>query len=150
MGVFAAIALAAAVTMLATVGHDLLPPLFLNRSDAIYTNLLMVNSVTIALSIVATAMLFRKRKSVLDMWLLVAFSGWLVQSLLILTLQARFTLGWYSPVRHDAGLASRRDAGLDRRVQSALCAAGPVDGGAESGTRSPADVDGRGGGRHLP
>ena len=41
--VFAAIALAAAVTLLATSGHDLLPPLFLNRSDAIYANMVMVN-----------------------------------------------------------------------------------------------------------
>ncbi len=29
------------------------------------------------------------------MWLLVAFSGWLIQSLLILTLRSRFTAGWY-------------------------------------------------------
>ena len=29
------------------------------------------------------------------MWLLVAFSGWLIQSLLILTLTSRFTAGWY-------------------------------------------------------
>ena len=33
-------------------------------------------------------LLFRKRNSVLDMWLLVALSGWLIQSLLIMTLQA--------------------------------------------------------------
>ena len=29
------------------------------------------------------------------MWLLVALSGWLIQSLLIMTLQGRFTAGWY-------------------------------------------------------
>src|SRR3954447_26822875 len=41
------------------------------------------------------AMLLRERKSVLDMWLLVALSAWLFQSVLNLPLQARFTLGWY-------------------------------------------------------
>ena len=96
LGVFAAIVLAAAVTMLATVGHDLLPPLFLNQSRPdLQPMLVRVNAVLIALFVVAMAMLFRKRNSVLDMWLLVALSGWLIQSLLILTLQARFTVGWY-------------------------------------------------------
>ena len=41
-------------------------------------------------------MLFRKRSSVLDMWLLVAFSGFLIQILLIMTLHGRFTAGWYA------------------------------------------------------
>jgi C4-dicarboxylate-specific signal transduction histidine kinase len=39
--------------------------------------------------------LFRNRNSVLDVWLLVACSGWLIQSLLILALRGRFTAGWY-------------------------------------------------------
>jgi hypothetical protein len=91
--VFAAIALAAAVTIMATSGHDLLPPLFLNRADVIYGNLVIVNGATFALTIVAMVMLFRMKKSVLDMWLLVALSGWLFQTVLNLPLQARFTLG---------------------------------------------------------
>ncbi len=93
--VIAGFVLAAAVTALTTLGHDSLPPLFLNRRDSIHTNLLMVNAVTIALSIAAMTMLFRQRRSVLDMWLLVALSGWLVQSLLNLPIHARFTLGFY-------------------------------------------------------
>jgi signal transduction histidine kinase len=91
----AAIALAAAVTLLATSAHSVLPPLFLNRREVVYANLVMVNGATISLTIVAMAMLFWQRKSVLDMWLLVALSGWLVQSLLNLPLHARFTIGWY-------------------------------------------------------
>jgi signal transduction histidine kinase len=50
----------------------------------------------LGLYIAATAVLFRKRSSVLDMWLLVMLSGWLIQSLLNLPIQARFTVGWYS------------------------------------------------------
>jgi len=95
VSVFAAIIMAAGVTILATIGHDLLPPLFLNRRDVILTNLRMVNFVTIGLTIIAMAMLFRQRKSVLDIWLLAALSGWLIQSLLNLRIHARFTLGWY-------------------------------------------------------
>ena len=93
--VLSATVLAGAVTVLATSGHELLPPLFRNRSQVVYANLIMVNATTIALTLVAIAMLLRQRKSVLDMWLLVALSGWLFQSLLNLPLQARFTLGWY-------------------------------------------------------
>ena len=48
-----------------------------------------------ALYCVATAVLFRKRSSVLDMWLLVMLAGWLVQSLLNILIHARFTVGWY-------------------------------------------------------
>ena len=109
-----------------------------------------INPSLFALYLVATAVLFRKRSSVLDMWLLVALSGWLVQSLLNLPIHAPIH-GWLvQPVRHDAGLRSRRDACFDCRDQLALCAAGSIDSGAESGTRGPADVDGRGDSRHLP
>jgi C4-dicarboxylate-specific signal transduction histidine kinase len=94
-GVFVALAMAASVTLLADWAQELLPPLFLNRRDAMYANLVMVNLATIALTIAAIVELLRQRRSVLDMWLLVALSGWLFQSLLNLPLQARFTLGWY-------------------------------------------------------
>src|SRR6185295_6707158 len=69
---------------------------FRNRQDVVYTNVVMVNAATITLTVVAIILLYRNRRSVLDMWLLVALSGWLIQSLLNLPLHARFTLGWYS------------------------------------------------------
>ena len=94
-GVLAAIVLAAAVTMLATVGQDLLPSLFLSRRDAIVIHVDIVGTITLLLVIVAMAVLFRRRKSVLDMWLLVALSGWLVQILLNLAAHDRFTIGFY-------------------------------------------------------
>jgi signal transduction histidine kinase len=95
-GLVAAVALAAAATSLALGGHDFLPPLFTNRGDAVYANVAIVNASTIALTIVAIALLSLRRKSVLDMWLLVALAAWLIQSLLNLPLRARFTVGWYS------------------------------------------------------
>ena len=95
VGVFAAIALAAAVTVLATSGHDWLPPFFLSRSDVIYAHLVGIESVMFVLFIATTTVLYRTRNSVLDMWLLVALSSWLIQSVLIMTLHGRFTAGWY-------------------------------------------------------
>ena len=94
-GLVGAIVLAALGTLLTTGGHDLLPPIFLNYRDTVHTNLVIVNSVTILLTIAAMALLFRQDKSVLDLWLLVALSAWIFQSLLNLTLHTRFTLGWY-------------------------------------------------------
>jgi signal transduction histidine kinase len=93
--VLSAFALAAAVTMVATTGHDLLPSFYADRVDAVYTSAFLYELALFALLSVATIRLFRKRSSVLDMWLLVACSGWLIQSLLILTLRSRFTAGWY-------------------------------------------------------
>ena len=91
-----AIVLAALGTLLTTRGHDLLPPIFLNYRDTVHASLVIVNSVTILLTVVAMALLFRQGKSVLDLWLLVALSGWIFQSLLNLTLHTRYTLGWYA------------------------------------------------------
>ena len=95
VGVTVAVFLAAGITLLATIGHDLLPPLFLNRTDQISSYAIVYQSVLFGLFLIATAMLFRTRKSVLDMWLLVALAGWLIETLLIITLHSRFTAGWY-------------------------------------------------------
>lgn len=95
MWLIVAFALAAGFTILATVGHDLLPPFYLNQTEPIFVYKIVYQSVVLALYIVATAALFRKRRSVLDMWLLVMLSGWLAQSILNVPIQARFTVGWY-------------------------------------------------------
>ena len=95
LAVLAAIVLAAAATLLTTSGHDLLPSQYLNRSDLIYSRAVERESVVFALLAVVTIMIFRTRRSVLDMWLLVALSGWLIQSLLIMTIKGRFNAGFY-------------------------------------------------------
>ena len=94
-GVFAAFALAATVTLLATKGHKFLPPYFVDRSHVIPSAALGYQFIILVLFIAATAMLVQTRKSVLDMWLLVALAGWLTETLLILALDSRFTAGWY-------------------------------------------------------
>ena len=98
VGVLAAIGLAGAFTLLATVGHDLLPSLYLNRADANYGNVIGVGYVMLAVFLVAMTLLLRQRRSVLDLWLLVVLSAWLVQTVLLQTLRGRFTVSWYSAV----------------------------------------------------
>ena len=96
LSIAAAVFLAASVTLLTTAGHDLLPPFFATHSELIYSLALIYEFAAFALFATAMVMLFRARSSVLDTWLLVAFSGWLIESLLIMTIQDRFTAGFYS------------------------------------------------------
>jgi signal transduction histidine kinase len=94
-GVLGATALAILVTLLTTLGHDLLPPFFINRSEVVRSTLVLLNVVVISSTIAAMGMLFRQKKSMLDMWLLVAMSAWLAQSLLNMLLHSRFSIGAY-------------------------------------------------------
>ena len=95
LAVFAAVALVVAITILTTVGHDLLPQLYVSRAISNYPNMLRANGAVIALAAVSTVYLFRQRKSALDVWLLVVMAAWLVQTLLFLSFKGRFSAGWY-------------------------------------------------------
>ena len=96
IGVASAFALAAAATVLATAGQDLLPPLFVSRTETQIQNLAIVGLPAVLVTVAAILLLLRKRQSVLDLWLLVALAAWLIQSLLNLLLELRFTIGWYA------------------------------------------------------
>lgn len=98
LGLIITVALAAGLTLLATRGQDLLPSLYLNRSEANYPNIIAVGFVLITLFLAATAMLLWQRRSVLDLWLFVVLAAWLVQTLILQTLRGRFTVSWYAGV----------------------------------------------------
>ena len=95
VGVLVSLLLAAAATLLATSGHDLLPKLFLNRTELIHTNFVRASWVVIALVVLALVVLFSNRRSVLDLWLLVALSGWLAHALASSQDSGRFTFTFY-------------------------------------------------------
>src|SRR5205823_1133400 len=95
-GVVAAAACASAITALTTVWQDLLPRYYVNRSVVIYSAALPVQVVSLVVVFVTAVALFRKRASVLDLWLLVAVASWLIETVLIIELKARFTLGFYA------------------------------------------------------
>lgn len=98
LGAFAAVALVAAATLLATKGQGLLPTLYLNHSEANYDNILIVSASLMVPFLAALAMLMRRRKSVLDMWLLIVLAAWLIQTALLQALDGRFTANWYFAV----------------------------------------------------
>jgi signal transduction histidine kinase len=93
--ILGAIVLAAVVTILTTSGLAWLPPVFVDRTRLIQSDVVGYESVAIALWLVAIAVLWRRRSSVLDMWLLVALASWLLVALLTMTVPARFTAGFY-------------------------------------------------------
>ena len=92
----AAAVLAGGVTLLTISGHDWLPRYFVDDSKLIYSQAFWYQSAMFAVMFGAAILLYRKRSSVLDMWLLVALWGLLIETLLVLALQSRFTVGWYS------------------------------------------------------
>jgi signal transduction histidine kinase len=98
VGAASATALVVAATILATSGHDLLPVLFINRSTANFRILLEITILLFALFIIAMGLLFWHRRSLLDLWLLVVLSAWLVQTMILSAMGGRFTAGWYSAV----------------------------------------------------
>lgn len=93
--VLAAVAGAAGITLLTTAGHDLLPPFLANRSHVASQYFVWYQLIYLAGIAVAAALLFRARRSVLDLWLLVATASWLIETLMNVTLTTRFAVGWY-------------------------------------------------------
>ena len=98
--VFATITLAlvaaAVLTLLATAGHGVLPPVM--RGNGYTPALIFVVATTWALSLLALVVLWRRRPhSVLDVWLMVVMCAWLFDIALAAMLNAgRFDLGFYA------------------------------------------------------
>lgn len=92
-----AVALAViALTMIATVGQSLLPPIM--RGDSYTPTMIFVVSAVWALSAAALAALWLRRpRSVLDLWLMVVMCAWLCDIALSAVLNGgRFDLGFYA------------------------------------------------------
>ena len=90
-----AIAVACAVTWFITAQHDLLPRIYLDRvSLAPLAN--VAAGLVFFLCAAALALLWVRRQSVLDLWLMVTVSAWLLEiTLQGLFLTNRFSLAWY-------------------------------------------------------
>ena len=94
LGFLGAVTMAALATLAATVGHDYLPPLFVDRGR-VSPNLLILTVSLVVFVAGAMAFLRYRFRSVLDMWLMTALACSLIQGVLNVGLPARFTLGWY-------------------------------------------------------
>ncbi|TPM94839.1 ATP-binding protein [Mesorhizobium sp. B2-1-3A] len=80
------------LTLLVTVGGALLPDIMVNGERRIWA---VDAPFIIPLEIAAIVLVWRRRRSVLDLWLLVVLSAWLIASLLVSTTAYRFSLVWY-------------------------------------------------------
>jgi signal transduction histidine kinase len=91
--VVAAIVLATGAVMLAISGW--LPPFMFDAARVIQSQVIAYQATLSAFWVAAIVMLMRRRISILDLWLAVALAGWLLQSLLNMVEEGRFTVAWY-------------------------------------------------------
>ena len=88
--------LALLLTWIVTVHHDILPPLFVDRRT-LSSLANHVTAIDFFVSVLALALLWRRQKSILDLWLTVAVVA-LVAELWVTTfvIGTRFSLGFYA------------------------------------------------------
>jgi signal transduction histidine kinase len=89
MGAFLA---TCALVWLTTDGADLLPAIM---SDPVHPKLAWHFLPLVALSLAAIALLWSRRQSSLDLWLLVVLEAWMLNSLLFNSFVFRFSVFWY-------------------------------------------------------
>jgi signal transduction histidine kinase len=102
--VLAAVLLTVALTLLATVGQDHLFPLMADSMSWVPGRVALASSVSLLLLLVALVLVWRRPRSMLDLWLALSLWAWLIEVVLAITTTARFTAGWY--VGRAAGMFS--------------------------------------------
>jgi signal transduction histidine kinase len=90
--VTAVFALTWALLWLTTDGIELLPPIM---SDPVHPQLTWHFLPLIVLSLIAMALLWSRRQSSLDLWLLVVLEAWMLNALMFNKFVIRFSLFWY-------------------------------------------------------
>jgi signal transduction histidine kinase len=91
------IAIVCGLTLIATAGERLLPSLLLDSVHADQSRIRLIGSCILFLSAVALALLWVKKRSVLDLWLMVmCFTLALEIVMLNMMIGSRFSLGWYA------------------------------------------------------
>lgn len=99
-----ALVIVVALSALAINGEGMLPTLVVGPRAWHQANLVPVMTVLTALCLGAIAMLMSRRRSRLDVWLVLSLAAWLAHLQLIVLTSGRFTLAWY--FAQGAGLAS--------------------------------------------
>jgi signal transduction histidine kinase len=92
--VAAVVVLTLALTVLATVYEAILPPLMVDSLRAGTVGLHSSAAAVIAVTLIAIALLWRRRSSVLDLWLLVVLWAWLIENLLFMMTNWRYSVSW--------------------------------------------------------
>jgi signal transduction histidine kinase len=98
--VFASVAtvvvLVAGLTWLVVGGVIALPPIMVDTIRANFAWRTIAAPPIIAISLTAIVLLWRRRSSVLDLWLLLVQWAWLIETMLLSTTDYRFSLVWYA------------------------------------------------------
>jgi signal transduction histidine kinase len=85
-----------ALTVLATRGERLLPTLMTDGIHWLPARVMYLALLTFALLGIAIALVFRGRRSILDLWLLLALWAWLLEIVLVMATSMRYSGGWYT------------------------------------------------------
>jgi len=97
LSVAAVVVIVGGLTWLATQGDWLLPRIFLDRVHADPSRIWQTGAFDLALTAIALALLWLRRRSVLDLWLMVVCCTWLVElTMTAVFLNTRYSVGWYA------------------------------------------------------
>ena len=97
LSVAAVIGMVCGLTWIATAGDWLLPRIFLDTVHADPSRIWQTGAVDLSLTAIALALLWLRRRSVLDLWLMVMCCTWLLElTMTAVLLNTRFSLGWYA------------------------------------------------------
>ena len=93
----AVVCLVCGLTLLATAGDGILPAIFLDRSHSIPGRLTAITVAILVVSAIAFVMLWARRRSVLDFWLMLVVGASMSEQILVGALDgARFSLRFYA------------------------------------------------------
>jgi signal transduction histidine kinase len=90
------IAMVCGLTLIATLGEGFLPKLLTDSTHGVRANLLLVGLVTVSLTAAALVLLWIRRGSVLDLWLMVVCCAIMTELAMNNLIIARFTVGFYA------------------------------------------------------
>jgi signal transduction histidine kinase len=91
-----AVACACVVTLLATAGNQYLPAMVADRTHTVFVHLVMINGSIIAITTVALAELWIRRRTVLDYWLMLICVALIQEQSFFFLGRDRWTLGFYA------------------------------------------------------
>ena len=94
--VVATTTLACAITWLVTAGATILPPIMEDAMHASSVWQTFGAPPLLVLSVVSLGLLWWRRSSVLDLWLLIVLWAWFIETLLLSTTAYRYSLVWYA------------------------------------------------------
>ena len=89
-------ALVCVLTWLVTAGVAIVPPIMVDSMHASSVWHTFAAPPLLVMSVVSIALLWARRSSVLDLWLLVALWAWFIETVLLSTTASRYSLVWYA------------------------------------------------------